>query len=196
MKSMVSPLETEVTVLLNRLRQGDREAGNVLAPLLLAELHKIARRYMRLENPGHTLQPTALVNEAYVKLLSDERIWASRFHFIGVAANVMRRVLIDHARRRRAAKRTSVLDFSEQIVLQKCEEILALDAALDQLALLNERQMQIVELRYFGGCSMEETAQALNISLNTVRRDWLAAKVWLRMQVYGVQPPLPRASVA
>jgi RNA polymerase sigma-70 factor (ECF subfamily) len=193
---MVSPPETEVTVLLNRLRQGDTEAGNLLAPVLWTELHKIARRYMRSEQAGHTLQPSALVNEAYVKLLSDERIWASRYHFISVAASVMRCVLIDHARRRRAAKRTTPRDFAEKIVFAKCEEVLALDVALDQLALLSERQVQVVELLYFGGYSMDETAQALDISPRTVARDWLAAKAWLRMQVYGVNTLVSRAYVA
>jgi RNA polymerase sigma factor (TIGR02999 family) len=180
----------EVTVLLQQVRAGDSSAAEKLIPLVLQELRTLARLQLRRERPGHTLQPTALVHEAYLRLVNDQaRDWQNRAHFIGVSASVMRRILIDHARRKQALKRGS----GEQSVAQaedyagisyeQAEELLALNIALDRLEAMNPRQRQVVELRYFGGLSLEETAEALKVSPITVKRDWLAARAWLKGQV-------------
>jgi RNA polymerase sigma-70 factor (ECF subfamily) len=180
----------EVTVLLQQLRSGDSNAANRLAPIVIQELHRLAAFYLKGERPGHTLQPTALVNEAYLKLVGDQaRDWKSRAHFIGVSASIMRRILIDHARRRQALKRSDGGPAVERqqdpdwLLQQQAEELIALNAALDRLEIMNARQRQVVELRYFGGLSLEETAEALGISLITVKRDWVAARAWLKGQV-------------
>ena len=186
----------EVTLLLQRVRSGDSAAVEKLIPLVLHELRNLARLQLRHERPGHTLQPTALVNEAYVRLVGDQaRDWQNRAHFIGVSVSVMRRILIDHARRKQAIKRGS----GEQGVAQaedyaglsyeQADELIALNVALDRLEEMNSRQRQVVELRYFGGLSIDETAEALNVAPMTVKRDWLAARAWLRGQV---RPEAPR----
>lgn len=180
----------EVTVLLQQVRAGDSGAAERLIPLVLNELRALARLQLRRERPGHTLQPTALVNEAYLRLVNDQaRDWQNRAHFIGVSASVMRRILIDHARRKQALKRGA----GEQAVVQaedcagisfeQADELIALNIALDRLEEMNPRQRQVVELRYFGGLSLEETAEALNVSPITVKRDWVAARAWLKRQV-------------
>jgi RNA polymerase sigma factor (TIGR02999 family) len=180
----------EVTVLLQQIRAGDSDAANKLIPLVLSELRNLARLQLRGERPGHTLQPTALVHEAYLRLVSDQaRDWQNRAHFIGVSVSVMRRILIDYARRKQTLKR----DGGEQVVIDKmdfagfsyeqADELIALDVALDRLEEMNPRQRRIVELRYFGGLSIEETAEVLNISPITVKRDWVAARAWLKAQV-------------
>lgn len=180
----------DVTVLLQQIRAGDSDAANRLIPLVLNELRALARFQLRNERPGHTLQPTALVNELYLRLVTDQaRDWQNRAHFIGVSVSVMRRILIDHARRKHAAKR----DGGDQVLLdsvdfsgfsyKEADELLALDLALDQLDEMNPRLRRIVELRHFGGLSIEETAEALNISAVTVKRDWVAARAWLKRQV-------------
>jgi RNA polymerase sigma-70 factor, ECF subfamily len=180
----------DVTVLLQQIRAGDSDAANRLIPLVLNELRALARLQLRSEQPGHTLQPTALVNEAYLRLVTDQaRDWQNRAHFIGVSVSVMRRILIDYARRKRALKR----DGGEQVVIntvdfagfsyQQADELIALDLALDQLEEMNPRQRRIVELRYFGELSIEETAEVLNVSPITVKRDWVAARAWLKAQV-------------
>ena len=184
----------EVTILLKQVRQGDGEAAGKLIPFVLDELRRLARLQLQRERPDHTLQPTALVNEAYIRLVGDQaRDWQSRAHFIGVSASVMRRILIDHARRRqslkRAAARTGTLDI-EQYPAQsdlQTEELLSLDLALEKLEKMCPRQCRIVELRYFGGLSTEETAEAMNLSPITVKRDWLAAKAWLKGQLRGAE---------
>ena len=178
----------EVTVLLQQMRSGDSEAANKLIPLVVDELRRLARLQLRNERPGHTLQPTALVNEAYLRLVGDQaRDWQNRAHFIGVSVSVMRRILIDHARRKRALKR----GFEDQADMEdyaglsydQADELMALNLALDQLEKMSSRQRQVVELRYFGGLSTEETAEVLKVSPITVKRDWVVARAWLKGQL-------------
>jgi RNA polymerase sigma-70 factor, ECF subfamily len=178
----------EVTVLLQQMRSGDSEAANKLIPLVVDELRRLARLRLRNERPGHTLQPTALVNEAYLRLVGDQaRDWQNRAHFIGVSVSVMRRILIDHARRKRALKR----GFEDQADMEdyaglsydQADELMALNLALDQLEKMSSRQRQVVELRYFGGLSTEETAEVLKVSPITVKRDWVVARAWLKGQL-------------
>ena len=175
----------EVTSLLLEIKNGNREAERQLIPLVYAELRRIAGAYMRREEPGHSLQPTALVHEAYLRLTGVQEIdWQSRTHFFAVAATMMRRILVDHARARQARKRGDGWDpvsLNEAILpaTDRCAEILALDDALTRLALLDARQSKVVELRFFAGMSEEETGNALGISSRTVKRDWRVAKAWL-----------------
>lgn len=180
----------DVTGLLQQIRAGDPDAANKLVPLVLSELRTLARLQLSGERPGHTLQPTALVNEAYLRLVSDQaRDWRSRAHFIGVSVSIMRRILIDYARRRQSLKRQggeqTSLDALDPVVFsfQEADELVALDLALDRLQEINPRQRRIVELRYFGGLSVEETAEAMNVSPVTVKRDWVAARAWLKGRV-------------
>lgn len=180
----------EVTVLLQQIRGGDSAAAQKLIPLVWDELRSLARLQLRGERPGHTLQPTALVNEAYLRLVTDQaRDWQNRAHFIGVSVSVMRRILIDYARRKQTLKRGAgkhVFDARKDyagLSYKQADELLALDIALEQLEKLNPRQRQVVELRYFGGLSAEETAEVLKVSRVTVERDWLAARAWLKRQV-------------
>lgn len=182
----------DLTALLARFRQGDRAAESVLFPLVYEELHRIAARQMRRERAGHSLQPTALVNEAYVRLLGQRaQPWQNRAHFFALASGVMREILIDHARRRRAAKRGDgkpQLQFDEplmqaagQAVLtdDQLETLLAIDEALKQLADLDPRQTRIVELRFFAGMTSKEIAEVLDVGERTVEREWAAARAWL-----------------
>jgi RNA polymerase sigma-70 factor, ECF subfamily len=180
----------EVTVLLQQIRAGDSSAADKLIPLVLQELRVLARLQLRSERPGHTLQPTALVNEAYLRLVGDQaRDWQNRAHFIGVSVSVMRRILIDHARRKQALKRgageagISEAEDYAGFSYEQADELIALNIALDRLQEMNSRQRQVVELRYFGGLSLEEAAEVLNVSPITVKRDWLAARAWLKGQV-------------
>jgi RNA polymerase sigma factor (TIGR02999 family) len=181
---------SSVTQLLQSWRQGDKGAGEKLLPLVYAELHRRAAAAMRREDAGHTLQPTALVHEAYMRLV-DQRgpDWQNRSQFYGIAAQMMRRVLIDHAREHLAAKRgggakrvtlsgVDVAADSDEAV-----EVLALHDALEKLATLDERQAKVVELRYFGGLSIEEAAEALEISPATVKREWATARAWLSREL-------------
>jgi len=154
------------------------------------ELRTLAKLQLRNERSDHTLQPTALVNEAYIRLVGDQaRDWQNRAHFIGVSASVMRRILVDYARRKHALKRRGpggiVVETDDAGTLsdQQSEELLDLEVALDRLDAMSPRQRRVVELRYFGGLSPEETAQVLNISAITVKRDWIAAKAWLKGQL-------------
>ena len=190
MSSMGSDTSGEITLLLQQMGSGDTQATEKLLRLVLPELRALARHYLRGERPGHTLQPTALVNEAYLRLVSDQaRNWRNRAHFVAVTAGVMRRILIDHARRRRALKRGAQLapiEFSDEregLSANEAEQLIALDAALNRLEVLNPRHCQVVELRYFGGLSVEETAEALSVSPITVKRDWSVARAWLKGQV-------------
>jgi len=174
-----------LTGLLIEWRQGDKAALDKLTPLVYDELRRIAHRYVQRERDGHTLQTTALVNEAYLRLAGQQKIeWRSRAHFFAVTAQVMRHVLIDHARKRHYAKRGGdlqqvSLEDAAMMSQQRAAELVALDEALDELAKLDPRKSRVVELRYFGGLSLEETAEVLEISMMTVRRDWRAAKAWL-----------------
>jgi RNA polymerase sigma factor (TIGR02999 family) len=174
----------EVTVLLHALRHGDRAAGDKLFPLVYSELHRLARAYMRRERPDHTLQPTALINEAYMRMANASIDWENRAHFIGVAANAMRRILVDHARAHMAAARGGdfqQVEWSEALGLpaERSRELVALDEALHELEKLNPRQAKIIELRYIGGLSFEEAAAVLDISPRTAKRDWALARLWL-----------------
>ena len=175
-----------VTELLIEWQRGDREALNQLTPLVYDELRRIAHRFIQRERSGgHTRETTALVNEAYVRLVGGQKIdWQNRAHFFAVTAQVMRHILIDHARRRRYQKRGGQLQqvsFDEAAVMTEARaaELIRLDEALEALAKLDPRKSRVVELRYFGGLSLEETANVLEVSLMTVRRDWRAAKAWL-----------------
>ena len=173
-----------LTGLLVEWRDGDQAALERLIPLVYDQLRRIAHRYIQRERNGHTLQTSALVNEAYLRLADQKVVWQNRAHFFAVTARVMRHILIDHARRRRYAKhggeaRQVSLEEAEAMSMERAAELIALEEALDELAQLDQRKSRVVELRYFGGLSLEETAEALNISLMTVRRDWRAAKAWL-----------------
>ena len=174
-----------LTELLIEWRQGDQAALGRLAPFVYDELRRIAHRYVQRERNGYTLGTTALVHEAYLRLAGQKKIeWQNRAHFFAVTAQVMRHILIDHARRRHYAKhggdvqRVSLAD-ADLMSRQRARELVELDEALDELAQLDLRKSRVVELRYFGGLGLQETADALQISLMTVRRDWRAAKAWL-----------------
>jgi RNA polymerase sigma-70 factor (ECF subfamily) len=188
-ESGVSSEQGEVTRLLNDLRSGKREAEATLIPIVYKELRRLAAHYLRAERPDHTLQPTALVHEAYLRLTKIREVdWQSRSHFFATAACVMRRILVDHARRRRANKREGFRDaigLEEDFVVSpsRTSELLALDDALDKLAKLNVRQSKIVELRFFGGMSEAETGSVLGISARTVKRDWRMARAWLHNEM-------------
>lgn len=179
----------DLTGLLQEWRQGDKAALDKLTPLVYDELRRIAHRYVQRERNGHTLQTTALVNEAYLRLAAQQKIeWQSRAHFFAVTAQVMRHILIDHARRRRYAKRGGnvqqvPLEDAAAMSEQRATELVVMDEALNELAKLDLRKARVVELRYFGGLSLEETAEVLEISPMTVRRDWRAAKAWLYKRV-------------
>ncbi len=180
---------SDVTRLLVDWSDGDERAFEQLIPLVYQELHRLAESYMRRENENHTLQATALVNEAYIRLIDQTRVnWKNRSHFFGVAAQVMRRILVDYARRNLAEKRggkaeTISLDDAVIFNREKSNDILALDEALKSLAKIDERRQKVVELRFFGGLSVDETAEVLSISKNTVVRDWNFAKAWLYRQI-------------
>jgi len=184
-----STQQTGVTAILARLRGGDRDARELLVPLIYEELRRLARSKLRRERSDHTLQTTALANEAYLKLAGLEKWdWRDRAHFFGVMAAIMRRVLIDHARKHRAARRgggaTRVpLEEGLQVAADRPQDLIALDDALSRLGALDPRQERIVELRFFTGLSVEETAEVLGISPRTVKRDWAVARAWLRAEL-------------
>ena len=183
--------EHEITQLLAAWRDGNQAALDELYPLVYDELHRLARRYMSRERKGHTLQTTALINEAYVRLVDQRNVqWANRSHFFAISAQIMRRILIDHARRHSYAKRGGgarqvSLDETATMAQGDFSEFLRLDEALKSLAQLDPRRSQVVELRYFGGLNNEEIAGVLNISENTVIRDWNMARAWLYRQLSG-----------
>ena len=180
-----------ITALLNGLSWGDQERAAKLMPLVYGELRRLARRYMRRERPGHTLAATALVHEAYMRLAGQESLnWQSRAHFYGFAARVMRQILMEHARRRDAAKRGGHFQriaLDEAVGFQEEPELdlFALDEALNRLATFDPRQCRLVEMRFFGGLTIEETAEALGVSPATVKREWLLAKAWLHRELRG-----------
>lgn len=175
----------EVTQLLRAWGNGDQAALERLAPLVEAELHRLAGSFLRRERPGHTLQTTALINEAYVRLIDDTAVeWQNRAHFYGVAAQLMRRILVDHARRRRQLKRgrdplrVSLAEV-EHAASEPSADVIALDEALSSLSKFDERKSQIVELKFFGGLQEQAIAEVLKISLRTVQREWNLARAWL-----------------
>ena len=180
-----------MTEVLQRISGGDPGAVDRLLPLVYDELRALARRELRRERSDHTLQPTALVHEAYLKLARLDRLeWRDRAHFFGAAAGTMRRVLVSHARRKRAEKRGGGAKAVplENVVLaarERPEDVLALDEALARLADLDSRQAQVVECRFFAGMSVPETAEALGVSPATVKRDWTAARAWLNRELTG-----------
>ena len=179
----------QVTELLISLRDGNREALNELVPLVYSELRRIARRKLRSERSGHTLGTTALVNEAYLQLVQVDRIqWQSRAHFLAIAAQAMRNILVGHARRRKRVKRGGgaphvSLSEADDLPVQEADRILDLDAALHDLAALNPRHARIVECRFFGGMTIEETAAVLEISPATAKRDWTVLRGWLQREL-------------
>jgi RNA polymerase sigma factor (TIGR02999 family) len=183
--------EHEITQLLAEWREGNQAALDDLYPLVYDELHRLARRYMSRERKGHTLQTTALINEAYVRLVDQRNVhWANRSHFFAISAQIMRRILIDHARRHAYAKRGGgarqvSLDETAAVINDDLAEFLRLDEALKSLAELDPRRSQVVELKYFGGLNNDEIAGVLKISKNTVIRDWNMARAWLHSQLAG-----------
>jgi len=184
----------EVTLLLKAMKNGDESASEKLFPLLYSELHRLARSYMRGERPDHTLQPTALINEAYLRLARDNVDWQSRQHFIGVAANVMRRLLVDHARAHNAERRSGGADRVElgeglMVSIERSDEVLALHDALTGLEGVDPRQAKVVELRYFGGFSVAEIGDLLEMSPRSVKRHWALARIWLLKQMTKVRDP-------
>ena len=189
-----SPLPQEVTRLLGAWSGGDDAALEQLIPLVQPELHRLAHNYMSRERAGHTLQTTALLDEAYLRLVSDNnRNWQNRTHFVAANAQLMRRIMVDHARERRALKRGGgalkvTLDDAAFVTETRPEELLALDEALERLAAQDPRKSQIVELRYFGGLTVDETAEFLKLGQRTVEREWNMAKAWLYRALSGEEP--------
>jgi len=192
-KSRGKPLMTiaphQVTALLKKWGEGDETALEQLMPLVHDELHRLAHQHMRREEPGHILQTSALINEAYLRLVDQPQIrWENRNHFFGIAARLMRRILVDDARKRNAAKRggsliQAPLDEAITVADEQSANVAALDDALKILETIDARQGQIVELRFFGGLSIEETASVLRVSPGTVMRDWTFARAWLRNEM-------------
>jgi RNA polymerase sigma factor (TIGR02999 family) len=178
----------DVTQLLVAWSDGDKAALDQLMPLVYDELRRLARHYMNQEHGGHTLQTTALINEAYLRLVDQRMSWRNRAHFFGIAAQMMRRILVDHARSHQYAKRGAgqpnlALDEVADIAHERAAELIALDDALTALAAMDPQQAQIVELRYFGGLTIEETAEVMDISHATVEREWNMARAWLRSEL-------------
>ena len=185
---MAASSRVDVTQLLQAWSRGEASALEKLTPLVYKELHRLAHRYMSLENPGHTLQTTALVNEAYLRLVSNRASWRNRAHFFAISAQLMRQILVDFARSRHQLKRGGkVQRVSLDEALVGAEEpeadLVALDGALTALAEIDPRKSRVVELRFFGGLSIEETAEVLKVSDLTVSRDWKLAKLWLLRQI-------------
>jgi RNA polymerase sigma factor (TIGR02999 family) len=184
----------EITAMLRAWGEGDREALDALVPQVYDELHRQAHRYLRGERADHTLQTSALINEAYLRLAGQRDVeWQNRTHFFGIAASIMRRILVDYARSQQRVKRGGnepnlPLDLALSIVAETTNEqtridLIMLNDALDKLAVIDERQARIVELRYFSGLTVEETAEVLDVSEMTVKRDWNVAKAWLRREI-------------
>src|SRR3981081_712215 len=180
----------EVTELLIKWGEGDKDVLDRLLPMVYAELHRMAARYLRGERVDHTLQPTALINEAYLRLIGSNNVtWENRAHFFGIAARVMRRILVDHARQHRADKRGGEFEkvpldaANEPASKQEDIDLVALDAALTRLAEVDPEQSKLVELRYFAGLTIEDAAQVMSMSLGTAKRRWTSAKAWLRREI-------------
>jgi RNA polymerase sigma factor (TIGR02999 family) len=181
----MTPAPSEVSQLLRAWSNGDKTAFDKLMPLVYGELRQMAKRYMERQAPGHTLQTTALIHEAYLRLVDQSEVqWQNRAHFFGVAATAMRHILVDHARTRQATKRGGAaqqvtLDEAAAVSVERAAELVALDDALESLAAFDQRKSQVVEMKYFGGLTVEETAEALQVSPETVARDWRLARTWL-----------------
>ena len=174
----------EITQLLKAMHAGDAGAADRLLPLVYQELHRIAQAYMRRERPDHTLQATALINEAYLRLAGEDIDWSSRAQFVGLAADVMRQVLVDYARQHRASRRAGDMhrvEMNEDLAISpdRLEEVASIDEALTRLADANPRQARVVELRYFGGLSVDQIARILDVSPRSVKRDWSLARIAL-----------------
>lgn len=186
-----SESQSKLTLELQAWGQGDQQARERIVPIVYEELRRLARRYMRNESPGRTLQASALVNEAYLRLVDVQNVdWRDRTHFFAVSARIMRRILVDGARARTAGKRGGgaphvSLDQAPEVSVARSEELIALDEALDQLAEVDERKARVVELRFFTGLSVKETAAALEVSEPSVLRDWKLAKAWLLRAISG-----------
>jgi RNA polymerase sigma-70 factor (ECF subfamily) len=186
---MSSPQQEAVTELLLNWREGERGALDQLIPIVYSELRRLARAHMRRERPGHTLQTSALINEAYMRLIGGKITWQNRAHFFGVASRLMRQILVDYARKRSATKRggSDQLQVSLEDIAVSAEsdavELISLDNALRNLAAMDQRMSQVVELRYFGGLTIAETAEVLEVSHATVEEDWKVARAWLRKEM-------------
>jgi RNA polymerase sigma factor (TIGR02999 family) len=185
---MVVGSPKEVTQLLIDWGSGDQAALDELIPLVYDELRRMAARYMRRESPGHTLQTSALINEAYLRLVDQRNVkWQNRAHFFGVAAQLMRRILVDHARSRSRTKRGGQVQmvslYGQAVLAKETEEVIALDDALNNLSALDPRKSQIVEMKFFGGLTTEEVAEVLNVKPRTIEREWRKAKAWLNRAI-------------
>ena len=186
---MDSPPAHDVTQLLIAWSDGDQAARDQLMAVVYEELHRVARRYMRRESPGHTLQTSALVNEAFLRLVDQRHVqWQNRAHFFGIAAEMMRRILVDYARSRKYAKRgggARALSLDEGLIVsdERNAEVIAVHEALEEMAKFDARKAKVVEFRFFGGLSIDETAEVLGVSTATVRSDWTTAKAWLRREM-------------
>ena len=190
MDTEAQPRPADPSILLRAWSEGDQTALRKLTPIVYAELRRLARRSLRGEHPGHSLQTTALVNEAYVRLVDYKRMqWQDRAHFFAVSAQLMRRILVEHARRRNLKRGAGIphVSLEEAAVVRASPDteaaFIALDHAMNELARLDPRKVQVVEMRFFGGLSVEETALVLKVSTITVKRDWKAAKLWLYRQL-------------
>ena len=194
---MTTPSTQHVTELLLAWRQGEESALEKLTPVVYEELKRLAHRYMGGERAAHTLQTTALVNEAYLRLIDGKQVnWQNRAHFFAVSARLMRRILVDWARSRQALKRGDqpqrvTLDEALAVSSKHGEDLVALDEALQKLVEVDPRKSQVVEMRFFGGLSVEETAEVLKVSTDTVLRDWRLAKLWLLRELSGEKPDEP-----
>jgi RNA polymerase sigma-70 factor, ECF subfamily len=184
----MDPNPGEVTQLLKAMHAGNSGAADRLLPLVYTELHRLAQAYMRRERPDHTLQATALINEAFLRLIGEDIDWNNRAHFIGLAAHVMRQVLVDYARQHNAERRAGGLHRVEMhddlaISPDRLDEVVSVDQALTGLATHNPRQARVVELRYFGGLSIDQIARVLDVSPRSIKRDWSLARIWLSRQM-------------
>lgn len=189
----MAPATHEVTELLQDWSEGDESALERLMPIVYDELHRMAHQHMRREKPGHILQTSALINEAYLRMVESPRIhWQNRAHFFGIAARVMRRILVDEARKRKSDKRGGdviqvTLNEATNVAHEQAANVVALDDALKSLETIDPRQSKIVELRFFGGLSVDEAAEVLKVSSGTVMRDWTFARAWLKNEMSGPQ---------
>lgn len=185
---MSNPESEGLTQLLLDSRNGDEAALNNLIPVVYAELRRLARSHMRREQPGHTLQTTALINEAYLRLIDQKVSWQNRTHFFGVASRLMRQILVDHACKQNATKRGGgqlqvSLSQATRMIETEAAELIALDEALKGLAAIDERKCRVIEMRYFGGLTIDETAEAMGVSHTTVEAEWKVARAWLRREM-------------